>query len=135
MDYKNFKTVILFRIFFIILIIFAILLTFQYHYYITSLILSVLLILQIYLLFNYISKINRDLTNFFQSIRFSDFSKTFVTQNKNKSLSQLYEAINEVISEFHGSGMKKKNNINTLILFFKTLISESSPLNRMVRLN
>jgi len=73
-------------------------------------ILFVAILYQSYALIHFIEKTNRDLTRFFQSIKFSDFSQTFRDSGKGKSFSNLRLAFNEVLDAFRKARSEKEEH-------------------------
>lgn len=78
MVYKTFRVICILRILFLAatLLLFFYLL-FQTNLYAALFITAVIIIYQVYSLIHYVEKTNRDLTRFFQSIKYEDFSQTF----------------------------------------------------------
>lgn len=66
----------------------------------TSALLAALVLLEIYFLIHFVEKTNRDLTRFFNSIKFSDFSQSFNEKNYGSSFKSLHDSINNVIDQF-----------------------------------
>jgi two-component system, NtrC family, nitrogen regulation sensor histidine kinase NtrY len=88
MVYKNFRIVSLVRILLLTASIFIFVYTvMHYSFHITPVLIGLLIIIQIVLLFKYVDKVNRDLTTFLESIRFSEFTLTFQTRGLGANLS------------------------------------------------
>ena len=77
-------------------------------------ILGVAIIYQSYALIHYIEKTNRDLTRFFQSIKFSDFSQSFRDSSQGKSFANLRMAFNEVLDAFRKARSEKEEHYRYL---------------------
>jgi len=73
-------------------------------------ILGVAILYQSYALIHYIEKTNRDLTRFFQSIKFSDFSQSFKDSGQGKSFANLRAAFNEVLDAFRKARSEKEEH-------------------------
>ena len=73
-------------------------------------ILGVAVLYQSYALIHYIEKTNRDLTRFFQSIKFSDFSQSFKDSGQGKSFANLRAAFNEVLDAFRKARSEKEEH-------------------------
>ncbi len=86
----------------------------QYSYHITPFLIGLFIIIQIILLFKYIDKINRDLTTFLESIRFSEFSLTFQTRGLGSSFDDLNKAFNNVINDFQKVRSEKEEHFQYL---------------------
>lgn len=70
--------------------------------------------MQIYGLVNYVEKTNKRLSQFLESIRYSDFSLNFSDKGKGSSFDQLNSAFNEVIKEFKSTRKAKEEHFNYL---------------------
>ena len=77
-------------------------------------ILGVAIIYQSYALIHYIEKTNRDLSRFFQSIKFSDFSQSFKDSGQGKSFANLRAAFNEVLDAFRKARSEKEEHYRYL---------------------
>lgn len=55
---------------------------------------------QVYYLFNFLDRSNREVINFLKSIRYEDFSHTYPENKSNSSLGELTKEFNEVIKKF-----------------------------------
>ncbi|TVR69581.1 MAG: ATP-binding protein [Marinilabiliales bacterium] len=115
MVYKNFRTVSLFRILLLTASIFLFVYTLVYYsFHITPLLIGLIIILQIVLLFKYVDKVNRDLTSFLESIRFSEFTLTFQTRGMGASFDELNKAFNDVIQDFQKVRSEKEEHFQYL---------------------
>ena len=74
----------------------------------TPVIVSVLVLLQVYSLLKYVQKTNREIARFFGAIRYSDFSQNFQTTTKGTAFEELDGAFTEVIEEFRKARMEKE---------------------------
>lgn len=77
-------------------------------------ILGVVILYQSYALIHYVEKTNRDLTRFFQSIKFSDFSQSFKDSGQGKSFANLRLAFNEVLDAFRKARSEKEEHYRYL---------------------
>ncbi|MFC2139126.1 PAS domain-containing sensor histidine kinase [Bacteroidota bacterium] len=112
---KNFRLNLITRIIFISL---TLLLLFYLYYNTTFLatliILSLILIYQIYALIRFIDTTNIELTRFLQSIQHSDFSQTFSNKKMGGSFEELNKAFNEVIEKFQNTRSEKEEHYRYL---------------------
>ena len=73
-----------------------------------------LAIVQIILLIKHVDKTNRILNSFLQSIRYSDFSRTFQVESTDTSLNKLKTTLNEVIQDFQTVRAEKEESYHYL---------------------
>ncbi|NSL89658.1 sensor histidine kinase [Chitinophaga solisilvae] len=77
-----------------------------------ALLISPLILLQIYNVYHYLNRVNRKLTLFLESIRYEDFSIRFSADNKmGKSFSMLNTQFNEVLEAFRQTRAEKEANL------------------------
>lgn len=115
MVYKSFRIQIILRIILIIINLwFLFFLIYETAYIVTNIILTILILLQIYGLVTYVEKTNKRLSQFLESIRYSDFSLNFSDKGKGSSFDQLNSAFNEVINEFKSTRKAKEEHFNYL---------------------
>ncbi|MFC2117834.1 PAS domain-containing sensor histidine kinase [Bacteroidota bacterium] len=69
---------------------------------------------QIYSLFRHVEKGNRDLKSFLESIRFSDFSRTFQLEGLGSSFDNLKRQFNDVIMDFQKIRTEKEEHYHYL---------------------
>ena len=75
---------------------------------------GLLAVYQVVALIRYVSKTNRDLTRFLQSIKYSDFSQSFANNLKGSGLEELHAAFTEVIKEFQRAKLEKEEHLRFL---------------------
>ena len=115
MVYRNFRVNIVIRLVILSASIFALSYTWSnYNFFITPVIIGVFVSLQIYALFKYVDKTNRDLASFLESIRFSEFTRTFQVEGMGSSFDELSKAFNEVISDFQAVRSQKEEHFQYL---------------------
>ncbi len=115
MVYRNFRIVTLVRILLLAVSIFIFVYTIlNYSFHITPVLIGLLIIFQIALLFKYVDKVNRDLTTFLESIRFSEFTLTFQTRGLGSSFDELNKAFNDVIGDFQKVRSEKEEHFQYL---------------------
>jgi nitrogen fixation/metabolism regulation signal transduction histidine kinase len=84
------------------------------RYNVTVVIVLGLIIIQVYFLIRYVERTNRRLTQFLQSIRHADFSRSFSDQGLGQSFSELNRAFMDVIDEFKKYRAEKEEHYNYL---------------------
>ena len=77
---------------------------------VTSIVAGAVVVLQIIELLFYVDRTNRLLNDFLQSIRYSDFTRTFQVESANSSLNKLKTTFNEVIKDFQAVRAEKEEN-------------------------
>jgi nitrogen fixation/metabolism regulation signal transduction histidine kinase len=115
MKIKNFNFIIFIRISLIVTTIFVTFLTiYELGFNVTPVLLFVLTILQIIDLIHYVRKTNQYLTDFLDSIRYSDFSRSFCLDGLGSSYDTLKEAFNKVIDDFQRIRKEKEEHYHYL---------------------
>lgn len=111
MGYKNFKGNLIVRILLLTINIFLFVFLILYTQFTLSIILSgTLVIIQIIALIHYVDHTNRVLNSFLESIRYSDFSRTFELDGLGKSFENLKISFNEVIKDFQKVKAEKEES-------------------------
>jgi nitrogen fixation/metabolism regulation signal transduction histidine kinase len=114
MIYKSFRINLILRV-----IIFAVSVYLFFYFantetYLTPVLIFILSIFQIYSLIRYVDKTNRDLASFLESIRFSEFNRSFQIKGMGPSFNELNEAFNDVISDFQKVRSEKEEHFHYL---------------------
>jgi len=73
---------------------------------------------QVFSLIKYIDRTNKDLTRFFRSIEYSDFSQSFGNKKLGKSLDDLRNEFNKVIQKFKKTRSEKEEQYR----YFQTIV-------------
>ena len=125
MVFKSFRTRVIIRLGLIILTISG--LAFLINTgdkLISVLILSAILLFEVIELFRFIEQTNRRLSNFLESVRYSDFVSGFSAGNKlGKSFHELNDAFNEVMDAFRKARSEKEEHwqyLNTVVQHVET---------------
>lgn len=112
---KNFRFSVVLRVLFLAATMALwMFLVFQTQYYATISILSFVIIFQVVQLIRYVEQTNEKLTKFLNSIRYSDFSRSFPDQGLGTSFEKLNEAFTKVIEEFKKERAEKHENYRYL---------------------
>jgi signal transduction histidine kinase len=115
MVYNRFRLNCIIRVILLGLTIFGFFfILFQTFLYAALFIVGVFIIYQIYALIHYVEKTNRDLTRFFTSIRYSDFSQTFKDVRLGPSFDGLRKAFTEVMNVFRKTRTEKEEHYRYL---------------------
>jgi nitrogen fixation/metabolism regulation signal transduction histidine kinase len=118
MVFKNFRFVAIFRILLLTATIFLFFYTITLEYLITPFLVALIIIFQIYLIFKYLDKTNRDLASFLESIRFSEFTRSFKIEGMGSSFDELNKAFNDVIQDFQKVRSEKEEQFQ----YFQNLV-------------
>ena len=111
MIYRNFKLNCIIRIILIsITMLFTFITVYTLGFSVTPILLGVITIFQISSMLQYIQKTNRYLTTFLESIRYSDFSRSFKIEGLGTSYDGLKEAFNHVIEDFQKIRSEKEEH-------------------------
>jgi len=113
MIYRNFRVNAIIRILLIAVTIFLLFFTWR-QFFITPVLIGVAIFIQLYALFKYIDKTNRDLASFLESIRFSEFTRSFQVEGMGSSFDELNKAFNDVIKDFQTVRTEKEEHFHYL---------------------
>ncbi len=83
-------------------------------YYLTPIFIGLLLVLQVFSIIKYVDRTNRDLTSFLESIRFSEFTRSFQVEGMGSSFDELSKAFNDVINDFQAVRSEKEEQYHYL---------------------
>ncbi|WP_266204657.1 sensor histidine kinase [Pontibacter kalidii] len=101
MGYSGFRLRLLLRLFLLVAVVGVLLLVlFRTDWYMTALVLFLLVLFQLYDLIHFVERTNRDISSFLQSIRHSDFTQRFATEGGNPSYRELYQSFNDISEAF-----------------------------------
>jgi len=110
MGFKNFRTNLAMRVILLTASIFLFYYSFSTNYLFTPIIVGLIIIFQVSSLVRYIDKTNRELTSFLESIRFSEFTRTFNMDKMGSSFKELNTAFNEVMNDFQRVRSEKEEH-------------------------
>jgi len=114
MIYRNFRINLIVRILVFAMSVFLFFNLLKSQTFLTPVIIFILIIFQIYSLFRYVDKTNRDLASFLESIRFSEFTRSFQIAGMGKSFNELNKAFNDVIADFQKVRSEKEEHFHYL---------------------
>ena len=111
MVYKNFRISLIIRVLAIVANAFAIMwLIFSTSYFFTTLLAVGIAIYQVIMLIQFVETTNTLLTNFLESLRYSDFSRTFEIKGLGYSFDRLTESFSVVINDFRKVREEREQN-------------------------
>jgi two-component system, NtrC family, nitrogen regulation sensor histidine kinase NtrY len=112
---KNFRINLIIRVILLTLSIFLLLLLFyETNLIATFAVLLILIIYQVYSLIKKVDTTNKELTRFLESIKHSDFSRSFPESSLGDSFKDLNNSFNEVIKEFRRTRKEKEESFRYL---------------------
>lgn len=119
MGFKNLRLNIITRIVLLLLTMMAM----AYAYYrqeddTNAILLGIFAIVQVVFLLKVLDKTNREISNFLSSIRYDDFTTTYPTKGRGKSMNELYNEFNSVIRKFREIRAEKEANYH----YFRTIV-------------
>ncbi|MBN2215229.1 MAG: hypothetical protein JW723_13410 [Bacteroidales bacterium] len=115
MSFKNFRFNLTVRILILAVTMFLVFYYFNKgEYFIAPVIISLTIVFQVASLIRYVDKTNRELTSFLESIRFSEFTRTFHIEGMGSSFVDLNKAFNEVIEDFQKVRSEKEEHFHYL---------------------
>ncbi|MGC9472250.1 MAG: sensor histidine kinase [Bacteroidales bacterium] len=114
MVFKNFRLIVVSRILILAATIFLFFFTLTQKYTITTFLVGLVVILEIYSLIRYVDRTNRDLTSFLESIRFSEFTRSFQVAGMGSSFDELNRAFNAVIKDFQAVRSQREEHYQYL---------------------
>lgn len=83
-----------------------------------AILLGVLIVIQLIFLLKVLDKTNREISTFLSSIRYDDFTATYPTKGRGKSMNELYTEFNNVIRKFREIRAEKEANYH----YFRTIV-------------
>ena len=114
MVFKNFRLNAGLRILLLIVTIFLLLFTLMNNHILTTVLLGVFTAYQIFALYQFVDRTNRHLASFLESIRFSEFTRSFNVEGMGSSFDQLNKAFNDVIQDFQAIRSEKEEHFHYL---------------------
>lgn len=114
MVFKNFRLNAGLRILLLIVTIFLLLFTLMNKHILTTVLLAIFTAYQVFSLYQFVDRTNRHLASFLESIRFSEFTRSFNVEGMGSSFDQLNKAFNDVIQDFQAVRSEKEEHFHYL---------------------
>ncbi|MBN1791009.1 MAG: hypothetical protein JW830_10970 [Bacteroidales bacterium] len=114
MVFKNYRLNIIVRVILLAATIFLLFYSLKSNLLIAPAIVAVVVIFQIGSLIRYLDKTNRELTSFLQSIRFSEFTRSYQIEGMGGTFNELNKAFNEVMQDFQKVRAEKEESFHYL---------------------
>lgn len=114
MVFKNYRLNIITRVILLAANVFLFFFSLNQSYLFAPVIVAVVIIFLIISTIRYLDKTNRELTSFLESIRFSEFNRTFQIERMGGSFNELNKAFNEVMLDFQKVRAEKEESFHYL---------------------
>lgn len=114
MVYKQFRVNVIIRVLLLTASCLLLFLTLNSTFIFTPVLIIGLVVYQVWSMITYVDRTNRELTNFLESIRYSEFTRTFGIKEAGSSFEALSEAFNEVMHDFQQVRSEKEEHLHYL---------------------
>jgi two-component system, NtrC family, nitrogen regulation sensor histidine kinase NtrY len=114
MVFKKYRINIIVRVILLAASVFVFFYALNYSKFIATIITGVFIIFQTGLLIRFLDHTNRELTSFLESVRFSEFTRSFNMEGMGGTFDELNKAFNEVIEDFQKVRAEKEENFHYL---------------------
>jgi two-component system, NtrC family, nitrogen regulation sensor histidine kinase NtrY len=114
MGFKNYRLNIIVRAILLAGTIYLFYYTLKSNLFIAPVIVAVVVIFEITSLIRYLDRTNRELTSFLESIRFSEFTRSFQIESMGGTFNELNKAFNEVMQDFQKVRAEKEESFHYL---------------------
>ncbi len=114
MVYKQFRVNVIIRVLLLTASCLLLFLTLNSTFIFTPVLIIGLVVYQVWSMIRYVDRTNRELANFLESIRYSEFTRTFTIKEAGSSFEALNEAFNEVMSDFQRVRSEKEEHLHYL---------------------
>lgn len=114
MVFKQFRYNIILRVLLLITTCLALFVTLNSSFTFTPLLVVGLIIYQVWSLIRYVDRTNRELASFLESIRYSEFTRTFQINDSGSSFDQLNAAFNDVMKDFQQVRSEREEHFHYL---------------------
>ena len=114
MAFKQFRFNIVLRVLLLTSTCLALFITLNSTYTFTPILVAGLIIYQVWSLIRYVDRTNRELAGFLESIRYSEFTRTFQISDRGTSFDELNEAFNEVMRDFQQVRSEREEHFHYL---------------------
>lgn len=114
MVYKQFRFKVILRVLLLTITCLALFVSLNTRYMFTPVLLVGLIVYQVWSLIRYVDRTNRELANFLESIRYSEFTRTFHFKEAGSSFETLSEAFNDVMKDFQQIRSEREEHFHYL---------------------
>ncbi len=114
MIYKQFRFNVIFRVLGLTATCLLLFISLNSKFIFTPLLIIGLIVYQVWALIRYVDRTNRELANFLESIRYSEFTRTFQMKEAGSSFEALSEAFNDVMKDFQQIRSEREEHFHYL---------------------
>jgi len=114
MVFKQFRFNIVLRVLLLTSTCLALFITMNSSFTFTPILVAALIIYQVWALIRYVDRTNRELASFLESIRYSEFTRTFQIGNTGSSFDELNTAFNDVMKDFQQVRSEREEHFHYL---------------------
>ena len=114
MGFKQFRFNIVLRVLLLTSTCLALFITLNSTFTFTPILVAGLIIYQVWSLIRYVDRTNRELAGFLESIRYSEFTRTFQISDRGSSFDELNAAFNDVMKDFQQVRSEREEHFHYL---------------------
>ena len=114
MVFKQFRVNVIVRVLLLTATCLLLFLTLNSAFIFTPMLIIALMVYQVWALIRYVDRTNRELANFLDSIRYSEFTRTFAIKEAGTSFEALSDAFNEVMKDFQQIRSEREEHLHYL---------------------
>lgn len=114
MVFKQFRFNIILRVLLLTATCLALFITLNSSYTFTPILVAGLIIYEVWSLIRYVDRTNRELASFLESIRYSEFTRSFQISDKGSSFDELNTAFNDVMKDFQEVRAEREEHFHYL---------------------
>lgn len=114
MVYKQFRVNIIIRVLLLTASCLILFLTLNSAFIFTPVLVIATIVYQVWSMIRYVDRTNRELANFLESIRYSEFTRTFSIKEEGASFEALNDALNDVMKDFQQIRSEREEHFHYL---------------------
>ena len=114
MVYRQFRVNVIIRVLLLTASCLLLFLTLNSAFIFTPVLIIGVIVYQVWSMIRYVDRTNRELANFLESIRYSEFTRTFTIKEAGSSFEALSDAFNEVMNDFQQVRAEKEEHLHYL---------------------
>lgn len=114
MVYKQFRVSVIFRVLLLTATCLLLFLTLNSTFIFTPILIIGAIVYQVWSMIKYVDRTNRELANFLESIRYSEFTRSFTIKEAGSSFEALSDAFNDVMKDFQQIRSEREEHFHYL---------------------